>query len=111
MRLNTLTGNDYGGEPGIRPGVLPNFDLKWETTTQYNVGLDVGFLNERIVLTADVYLKDTKDLLIDKTVPASAGTGGVTINLGRMENKGLEFNLTTRNLLGSQSTGPGRSAN
>lgn len=100
-----LTGNDYGGEPGVRPGVLPNFDLKWETTSQYNVGMDVGFFNERVVLTADAYLKDTKDMLIDKTVPQSAGTGGVTVNLGRMQNKGLEFSLTTRNFTGSNTPG------
>ena len=94
------TGTDYGGTAGIQPGALPNPDLKWETTTQCNIGVDFGILNERIVFNADVYLKRTNDLLLDKIVPQSAGTGPVTVNLGKMQNKGLEFNLTTRNLIG-----------
>ncbi len=95
------TGQDYAGLPGIQPGQLPNYNLQWESTTQYNVGVDLGILDERIVFTAEAYLKKTQDLLIDLTVPASAGTGGVTVNLGKMQNKGLEFNLTTRNLAGA----------
>ncbi len=95
------TGADYAAAPGIQPGALPNPDLKWETTTQYNLGLDLGMLHERIAFTFDAYLKHTNDLLLDKIVPQSAGTGSVTVNLGKMENKGLEFNLTTRNLTGN----------
>lgn len=95
------TGADYAATPGIQPGALPNPDLKWETTTQYNIGLDLGILNERIAFTFDAYSKQTNELLLDKIVPQSAGTGTVTVNLGKMENKGLEFNLTTRNLTGN----------
>ncbi len=51
------TGNDYAGLPGIQPGQLPNYNLQWESTTQYNVGVDVGILEERIVFTAEAYLK------------------------------------------------------
>lgn len=98
-----VTGDDYAGQPGIRAGALPNPDLIWETTTQYNLGVDLGIFNERVTLSVDAYLKRTNDLLVDQIVPQSAGTGTITVNLGKMENKGLEFNLTTRNLLGTSA--------
>lgn len=95
------TGRDYAGEPGIGAGDLPNYDLKWENTTQYNVGIDIGAFNERIVFTADAYLKNTDELLLNRLVPPSSGTGAITVNIGKMENKGLEFNMTTLNLIGN----------
>ncbi len=71
-------------------------DRKWETTTTTNVGLDFGFLNNRISGSVDYYIKKTKDLL--STVPVAAG-GNFNIelltNVGNMENKGVEFSLNT----------------
>ncbi|WP_207421048.1 SusC/RagA family TonB-linked outer membrane protein [Desertivirga brevis] len=72
-----------------------NSDLKWETTTTSNAGIDYGFLNGRISGSIDVYYKKTKDLI--SRVPVSVGSNFsnfLTINLGNMENKGVEFSLS-----------------
>jgi len=69
-------------------------DLKWESTTTYNVGLDFGFLNNRISASVDAYYRKTKDLI--NYVPISAGTNlsnYITMNVGDLENKGIEFAL------------------
>ncbi len=71
-----------------------NPDIKWETTETYNVGLDFGFLKGRINGTIDAYLRKTKDLLNDVTIPMGVNFSNKVIsNVGDMENKGLEFNL------------------
>ena len=69
-------------------------DIKWETTTTYNSGLDFGFLKDKITGSVDVYYRKTTDML--NTVPLPAGsnlTNQLTINVGDMENKGIEFSL------------------
>lgn len=70
-----------------------NPDLKWETTTQTNIGLDLGFLNNRITLTADYFYKHTQDLLLQRPLPPIAGGTIQTVwdNVGEMENKGFEL--------------------
>lgn len=74
---------------------LPNADLKWETTEQTNIGLDFGMFQGRIALTVDAYYKLTKDLLQTKTLAGSAGMSNPYVNMGSIENKGLEFTLNT----------------
>lgn len=72
-----------------------NSDLKWETTTTSNAGIDYGFLNGRISGSIDVYFKKTKDLI--SKVPVSVGSNFsniLTVNLGNMENKGVEFSIS-----------------
>ena len=72
-------------------------DLKWEETTTYNAGIDVSFLNNRINASLDWYLRDTKDLLCNVTVPiGSATTNEMTINVGTMRNIGLEFAINAK---------------
>ncbi|MFT3737880.1 MAG: TonB-dependent receptor [Breznakibacter sp.] len=69
-------------------------NLKWEETTTYNVGLDYGFLNDRIYGNVDVYLRKTNDLLNEIPVPAGANLENVlTTNVGNLENKGIEFSV------------------
>jgi TonB-dependent starch-binding outer membrane protein SusC len=94
-----LYGNtSYGGQPGIYPNNIPNPDLKWESTSQFDAGLDIGFFKDRISLTADYYNKQTKDLLLSRPLPASSGFSSITENVGEVENKGFELSLTTQNL-------------
>lgn len=90
----------FGGTraSGSTIGTLANPDLKWEKTAQYDVGLEVGFINNRITLDADVYLKKTSDLLLDAPVPATSGYVVSTRNIGNMENRGLEISLNTVNI-------------
>lgn len=87
-----------GRNPGIAMGSIPNPSLKWERTLQHDLGLDIGVFSDRIRLTADLYLKRTKDLLLDKPIPYVSGYGVVTDNIGELENKGIEFSLQTRNI-------------
>lgn len=65
-------------------------NLKWETTNQYNIGLDVSFLNNRINLVTDIYYKKTEDLLQYAFIPLSTGFSSIATNYGNVENKGIE---------------------
>lgn len=67
-----------------------NPDLKWETTSQYNVGLDMGFWENRVNLTVDLYYKKTSDLLQSIQIPQSTGFSSMTTNFGNVSNKGIE---------------------
>lgn len=80
-----------------------NSALKWETTSQYNVGADIGILNNRITFNLDAYYKRTDDLLIRVNLPFYSGyTSGIS-NVGSIENKGFEFSVDSRNMVGEFS--------
>ncbi len=85
--------------PGTYPASIENRNLKWEESQQTNVGLDLAMLNNRITLTADAYIKNTRDLLLNAPLPRSTGFDNAIQNIGELENKGLEFQLTTRNFV------------
>ncbi len=85
---------------GYVQGSLDNKDLKWETTKQLDLGIDLGLFNERIQFTADYYSKKTTDLLLNVTLPPSTGFGSVLQNVGAVQNRGFEFQLTTNNITG-----------
>lgn len=75
-----------------------NPDLKWETTTQYNVGLDAGFFRNRLYFTADYFQKRTTDILLPIGLPSIVGDVDPTIvNAGEVSNRGWEFGVTFRN--------------
>jgi len=95
-----LLGANYLDYSGAIPTVMPNAGLTWETTTQYNAGLDLAFLSNRLLLNVDLYLKETKDLLYDVPIPNTTGFGYITQNIGSIQNRGAEFFLTSRNLVG-----------
>lgn len=86
---------------GYRPGNLPNTGIKWETQEQWNAGLDLGFFNNRLNLTADAYIKSSKDMLMSMQLPTYMGTSGNVSsalaapkgNYGEIENKGLEIEV------------------
>jgi len=93
---STSTVFDDNVSIGFAPGSSkPNPDLKWETTSQLDVGVDIGFLNNRISFTFDYYLKQTDDLLASIPVILSSGFTSQAANLGSMENEGFELNLNT----------------
>lgn len=93
--------NNYLGNPGYLPNVLGDKNLKWETTQQLNFGLDLGLLNNRISLLADYYIKNTSDLLVGISIPSSSGFQTRFTNVGKIQNKGFEFELSTQNLVGA----------
>jgi len=92
------TSGAYVGQSGTFLSTLPNPDLTWETTLQYNAGLDISLFNSRVSLNVDAYLKKTSNLLLDVPVPNTTGFGSVLQNVGATENKGLEFGLNTVNI-------------
>ncbi|TLX74629.1 TonB-dependent receptor [Labilibacter sediminis] len=96
------SGANYpiGGQamPGSYPSAIDNNSLKWEESEQTNVGLDYSMLNGRVQLTVDAYLRKTKDLLLDAPLPHSTGYDNALQNIGNLENKGLEFSLSTVNI-------------
>lgn len=93
-------GSNYLDNSGAAPTVMPNSNLSWETTTQYNLGLDLGFIKNRVNLTMEAYLKKTEDLLFSVPIPETTGFGSITQNIGEIENKGMEFSLNSRNFVG-----------
>jgi len=100
-----VTSANYGDTPGIAPDNLPNPDLKWETTAQFNVGMDMAFLSGRVSLSADWYQKKTRDLLLARPITATSGYTSVFDNVGNVINRGLELGLTTVNVDSRQSEG------
>ncbi|MEQ8556520.1 MAG: TonB-dependent receptor [Cyclobacteriaceae bacterium] len=83
---------------GIGKGSLANSDLKWERTVQVDAGVEIGLFQGRVALEADVYRKETTDMLLNAPVPQSSGFATVYRNIGSMENKGVELSLTTVNI-------------
>jgi TonB-linked SusC/RagA family outer membrane protein len=86
---------------GIGPSQIANPDLSWETTTQSDFGLDIALFNSRINITTDIYLKRTKDLLLNVTIPGASGYTSAIKNLGKVENKGIELSISTKNIDGA----------
>jgi TonB-linked SusC/RagA family outer membrane protein len=99
---DVVPGNSYPWNNGyvtsIIPTTLGNPNIKWETTDQYDAGVDLAFLNNRISFTADVYKKNTKDLLLRATLPTSSGYTIAFKNVGAVSNRGLELTLSTINI-------------
>ena len=98
--MGLYTGSPYNEIPGVRPQQIASPDLRWETTSQTDLGLDFGFFNNRLNGEIDVYMKNTKDLLLSKPLPATSGFISYSKNFGKLENKGLEIALNSHNLVG-----------
>ena len=78
---------------GLTPFTLSNQDLKWETTSQVNVGIDLGLFKNRLTFTADYYYKKTRDLLLTMPVAFNTGYDSVVSNVGNLMNQGFEVTL------------------
>ncbi|GAA4451337.1 TonB-dependent receptor [Nibrella saemangeumensis] len=85
----------------IIPANIGNNQLTWETATKWDAGVDIGLLNNRIMLTVDYYYNKTRDLLLSVAIPSSSGFTGALQNIGSIENKGWEFTVNTQNLTGN----------
>lgn len=89
---------DNANVVGVVPTQLGSPNLKWETTIQQNLGLDLGILNDRVLITADIYQKKSKDLLLNAPLSNYSGFTTVTRNIGDMQVKGMEIALNTINI-------------
>lgn len=77
-------------QPGYVTGSFENPDLTWEKTSQYNAGIDLGLLDDRLTVSVDAYQKKTTGLLINLSLPGSAGYGSYATNVGQVNNQGLD---------------------
>lgn len=95
LSLSNINAQDGSTTPfSIAPS-----DLRWETSTQTNVGIDATILNRRISFSADFYVKKTNDVLVNVPLPSQAGFANVLINMGSMRNIGQEFVISTKNIV------------
>jgi len=108
----TLAGTNYNfGQNagiGLAPGNLPNQELGWERSQELNLGLNVGFFNNRVTAAIEIYDRTTKDLIMRQALPTTAGFSSIIANVGRVSNKGVEIllnttNVTTKNLMWTTS--------
>ena len=91
-------GGNYSGSAGIVPSSLANLGLSWETNNTTNLGLDFGFFENRITGSIDAFDRRTKDLLLSQPILWINGFSGISNNVGELQNRGLEFELSTVNV-------------
>lgn len=84
---------------GVIGGTLGNANLHWESTTQANIGLDFGLVQNRITGNIDVYRSNTSGLILSRQIPSITGYTSILDNVGKTQNEGIEFTLTTRNIV------------
>ncbi|WP_293301463.1 TonB-dependent receptor [Pedobacter sp. UBA4863] len=103
-RLQSLDIADYYGLNGsgpeytVNPNNLGNDNITWEKTSQFDAGLEISFFKNRINLVVDAYKKVTDDLLLNANIPLSSGYNTAYRNVGKIQNTGLEFTLSTVNV-------------
>ena len=105
----TFTGLDGDFESGMVTSGLANTDLKWETSTQTDIGIDMSFMNNKLRIVADYFVTDVSDMLLGKTIPVTSGIGDLTwgryvsviTNAGALTNKGFEFEANYNNSVGN----------
>jgi len=116
-RISSGSNYPYNGSDGTDLGYFianaPNPSLKWESTTQTDVGIDVAVFKGRLTVTADYYTKTTEDLLMSRTIPGYTGFTSIIDNVGSIENKGIEIEIGGDPLVGKVrwNTGLNFSAN
>jgi TonB-linked SusC/RagA family outer membrane protein len=92
------TGNTL--QNTANPNTMENMDLGWEKTRQYNLGFELGIVNDRIRIEGDFYDSQSIDLLLNVPLPVITGYSTQIQNIGKVQNRGMEFLVTTRNLIG-----------
>ncbi|RYE56837.1 MAG: SusC/RagA family TonB-linked outer membrane protein, partial [Sphingobacteriales bacterium] len=91
----------YQGTTGLLPNGLSNPSIQWELTKKYNIGLDIGILNDRILFGANFYKNRTSNQLLSYALPSTTGFTSVQLNFpATLENRGFEFNVSTINIRG-----------
>jgi TonB-linked SusC/RagA family outer membrane protein len=93
-------GVSYNQRPGLAPTQPGNNDLTWEKSTQTDIGIEFGLLNNRISGEVDYYLKNTDGLLFNVPLPGSSGATSINQNIGLLESSGVEVVLNTENVVG-----------
>lgn len=94
------TAYDFDGNAafGYAPNNIGNADLRWEKSSEINIGIDLGFFKNRVMASIELYDKTTEDLIQNVALPTSLGFGAVTANVGKIMNRGVEISLNTVNI-------------
>lgn len=102
LSMNLYAQGKYGYGNNVitvlSPKQLPNENIKWEASQSTNIGIDLGLFNNRLNVTADFFLKDTKDLLMAANLPYVTGFASQWQNVGKIRNKGIELSINTTNI-------------
>ena len=104
---NAIFGRDETVVNGVKASILPNKNLRWEESTQTDVGIDLGFLNNALTFSVDYYNKRTDGMLMNMQVPAYVGESVPVGNVGKMENSGVEMELNYNLAVGDWIFGVG----
>lgn len=99
-RIGAGANYPFGGsvQPGTFPASIENLELKWEESEQTNIGIDVSLFKNKISFTAEAYVKNTRDLLLNAPLPTSTGFSSAIQNIGELQNRGFEFSINSTNL-------------
>lgn len=104
--LSKLGPRHYAGNGNVLFGMIPlnppNPDLKWEQTSQFDGGVDLSLFDSRVTVTADVYKKETKDLLLEAVIPSQTGFPTQMQNIGKLSNRGFELTINTQNVINKE---------
>ncbi len=102
--LGLFGATSFNQRPGLQPTQPSNQDLSWETTTQTDISVQFGLLDDKITGELTYYNKDTDDLLFGEPIPGSSGFTSLTKNIGAVKNTGIEFLLNTVNIKNNDFT-------
>lgn len=95
---NYSTSGNYDGNATIVTSTIPNLDLQWETTNQLDIGMDFGFIKDRISFSIDYYDKRTHNLIFDQPLPNTTGYSSITTNVGEVKFYGTDIAITSQNI-------------
>lgn len=95
---STTTPEFNASANGVIPLHLPNPNLKWETDLSIDLGLEFGFFNQRLQMVVDLYKNSASNLLLERALPLASGYSSVLQNIGKTENTGVEFSITSHNI-------------
>jgi TonB-linked SusC/RagA family outer membrane protein len=96
--IGTWGSTTYNGSTGVSANNIANPNIKWETTAELNGGIDISLWEGKLQGTLDAYYNKTSDLLLTRPYPLTTGFGGIVDNIGDLENKGIEFSVTSVNI-------------
>ena len=96
--------NANSAQSGYASKQVPNPDLKWEANKTFNIGLDLGFFNQRLTISPEFYINRSSNLLFDARLPNSSGYSSMTINAGKTENKGIDLTINSVNITNKDFT-------
>ena len=102
--VGVVNNANYLQQAGLVPTQIANSNLTWEKSAEYNVGLDFGVFDNRVLLSANVFERNTQQLLLNRQLPLTSGLASISQNIGSLRNRGLEFEVTTQNIKSADFT-------